>query len=90
MRLTSFSLRLHTVSQRKSVQPSSHVNQAIQNVKYCVFDGLKLEGERRADSIEGRFMFMSVVQSCCARLGPEPPSCLGSMQRYVYDQLNGT
>lgn len=55
--------------------------------KYCWFAGLKLEGERRADSIEAKRMFMSVVQSCSGRLGPHLPACMGSMQRYVYDQL---
>lgn len=54
--------------------------------KYCWFVGLKFEGERRADFIV-RHMFMPVVQNCSVRL---KPACLGSMQRYVYDQLNRT
>lgn len=68
MRLTSFCLRLHTVSQRKCVQPLMHVSQAIQNVNDCVFAGLKSEGESRVDSVQGQFMSLSGSKLLCPNL----------------------
>lgn len=61
-----------------------------QNAKILLVCWIKVGSREKSWPIGGRLMFMSGVQSCSVGLGPVLAACLGSMWRYVYDQLNGT